>query len=109
MNNRVFHSTAASLAWLSAQLLKIAGEKTDADSKYSRSAARSRRISANSRGLEPEGASMKRPVRRWPQTLGPFMMMILTLRRQGPETECGKRESAALPEGALFVVRYGSR
>jgi hypothetical protein len=37
------------------------------------------------------------------------MIMILTLRRQTPAAERGRLEKAALPEGALFVVRYGSR
>jgi hypothetical protein len=110
MNNRVFRTIAASLASLSTQLLKVAGERAGAVNEFPIHASRDSRTSRDSRNLEPAKASTRlRSVRRWPQSLGPFMIMILTLRRQTPAAERGRLEKAALPEGALFVVRYGSR
>ena len=111
MNNRLFHTIAASLASLSTQLLKVAGKRAGAANEFPTRVAHYGRTSTDSRNLEPERATKTLPsVRRWPQALGPFVMMILTLRRDSSVgTDYGKQENAPLPEGALFVVRYRSR
>jgi hypothetical protein len=102
--------TTVGFAWLSTQFLKIAGQKVRAANEFPMSAARDGQASPHHRTLEPGAASMAlRSVRYWPQALGPFLMMILSLRRQSSGSEYGNGGSPVLPEGALFVVRYSSR
>jgi hypothetical protein len=110
VNNRVVHMTVASLAWLSSQLLKIAGERGGTPSDFPMSVARNGRPPINGKTPKREGpGTALRSVRRWPEAPGPFLMMILTLGRQSLASNYDRRESPVLPEGASFVVRYRSR
>ena len=59
--------------------------------------------------LQRRESNTKLPVERWPGFLGPFVMMVLTMRRRNSAADCGQRDDGVLPQGARFVVRCSSR
>ncbi len=109
MNNQMVRMTTASLAWLSALLLKIAGQRIESANDFPMDVAPSGHASTDRSTAGSEAASaMLRCGRDWSQDLGPFLIMILTLRRQSAEIDRRKQNNSALPGGALFVARYCS-
>ena len=79
MNIRNNTMPVASLVWLSQQLLKSAEEEL---------------LLQSSRG--------------W-RTLGPFLALLLALEHKSRQGTVGKLENPPVPNGAVCVVRYGSR
>ena len=85
MNYREVNTTRVTLGPLLTLLLTIAGGWVDVDNGFPSSVARIGRTSIDGKPVEHgEASTALRSVRRWPQDLGPFVMMVLTLRRQRP-------------------------
>jgi hypothetical protein len=104
------HIIASSPNPISTLVLTIAGERAEAAKALARGGAGNGPRPLPAKTVKGKEIIKKmESVRRWPRFMGPFVMLVLTLRRQQPEVVADKPEPPALPKGALFVVRRFSR
>lgn len=101
--------SAANLGPVTTLLLAIVGERADANPSPSNVSCNARTFLDDTTVQRREINTKLPPVDRWPRSLGPFVMLVLTMRRRSPAADCDKRGDAALPRGAQFVVRCSSR